>query len=36
MGNNIDRNIRKNLSGKYNQKILIMLNNLQQMLLKLL
>ena len=33
---NTDKNISKNLSGKYRQKLLIMLNNLQQMHLKLL
>ena len=31
MGKNIGKNISKNLSGKYSQKLLIMLNNLQQM-----
>ena len=33
---NIDKNVGKNLSGKYSQNLLIMLNNLQQMHLKLL
>ena len=43
MGKNIGKNISKSLSGKYSlgmvdmpQKVLIMLNNLQQMHLKLL
>ena len=36
MGKNIGKNISKNVSGKYSQKYLIMLNNLQQMHLKLL
>ena len=36
MGKNIGKNISKNLSGKYSQNVLILLNNLQQMYLKLL
>ena len=36
MGKNIDKDVSKNLSGKYSQKILIMLNSLPQMRLKLL
>ena len=36
MGKNIGKNTSKNVSGKYSQKYLIMLNNLQQMRLKLL
>ena len=36
MGKNLGKYICKNLSGKYSQKLLIMLNNLQQMHLKLL
>ena len=36
MGNAIGENISKNLSDKYSQKLFIMLNNLQQMSLKLL
>ena len=34
MGKNIGKNISKNVAGKYCQKFLIMLNNLQQMRLK--
>ena len=34
IGKNICKNISKNLSGKYSQKCLIMLNNLQKMHLK--
>ena len=36
MGKKIGENISKNLSYKYSQKLFIMLNNLQQMSLKLL
>ena len=36
MGKNIGKNISKTLSGKYSQNLLIMLNNLQQMHVKLL
>ena len=36
MSKNIGKNMSKNLSGKYNQNFLIMLNNLQQIRLKLL
>ena len=35
-GKNIGKNINKKLSGKYSKKLLIMLNNLQQIRLKLL
>ena len=36
MGNNLDKNINKNLSGKYNQKLLDNAKNLRQIHLKLL
>ena len=36
MGKKIGENISKNLSDKYSQKLFIILNNLQQMSLKLL
>ena len=36
MGKNVGKNLSKNLSSKYSQNLLIMLNNLQQMHLKLL
>ena len=36
MSKNIGKNMSKNLSRKYNQNFLIMLNNLQQIRLKLL
>ena len=35
MGKTTGKNMSKTLSGKYSQKILIMLNNLQQMHLKI-
>ena len=35
MDKNIGKNVSKNLSGKYGQKLMIMLNNLQQIQLKL-
>ena len=36
MGENIGKNISKSLTSKYSQNLLIMVNNLQQMRLKLL
>ena len=36
MGENIGKNISKGLNSKYSQNLLIMVNNLQQMRLKLL
>ena len=36
MGENIGKNISKSLNSKYSQNLLIMVNNLQQMRLKLL
>ena len=36
MGENIGKNISKSLNNKYSQNLLIMVNNLQQMHLKLL
>ena len=35
MGKNIAKNISKNLNGKYTKNFLIMLNNLQEMHLKI-